>query len=207
MFKRVIKYSNKHFSLFKSIENITDLRQKPQISSSDICTSIMSILLSNLGSLNKFNQARDISFVGNIVGRVPSASTVARAADSMNLDYIREIAQSIYLKAKRSKMIEPYCGKWVGIIDGHEITSSNICKCRCCSIRNVSKIEGQVKLNYFHRYTAFILAGDKFAFMLDIEPIYPGEGELSSSGRLLSRVCKNYPKACEVVVGDGLYLN
>ena len=43
--------------------------------------------------------------------------------------------------------------------------------------------------------------------MLDIEPIYPGEGELTSSYRLLSRVCKNYPKAFEVAVGDGLYLN
>ena len=104
-------------------------------------------------------------------------------------------------------MIGPYRGKWIGIIDGHEICSSDICKCCHCSIRNVSKIEGQVKLNYFHRYTAFILAGPKFAFMIDIEPIYPGEGELTSSGRLLSRVCKNYPKAFEVVVGDGLYLN
>jgi hypothetical protein len=80
-------------------------------------------------------------------------------------------------------------------------------RCSLCSIRNVSKIEGQVKLNYYHRYTAFILAGPKFCFMLDIEPIYPGEGELSSSNRLLERVCRDYPKAFEVVTGDGLYLN
>ena len=43
--------------------------------------------------------------------------------------------------------------------------------------------------------------------MLDIEPIYPNEGELTSSGRLLERICAAYPKAFEVVVGDGLYLN
>ena len=42
--------------------------------------------------------------------------------------------------------------------------------------------------------------------MLDIEPIYPGEGELTSSLRLLRRVCKNYPKAFDVVAGDALYL-
>jgi len=207
MFKRILNYSNKYFSLFKNIKNISDLRAKPQIVASDICTSIISILFSNLGSLNKFNQAKDIAAVKNIVGRVPSASTVGRAADSIDLDCIREILKVIYLKAKRSKMIEAYCGRWIGIVDGHEICSSNIYKCSLCSIRNVSKIEGQVKLNYFHRYTAFILAGPKFAFMIDIEPIYPGEGELTSSGRLLSRVCKNYPKAFEVVVGDGLYLN
>jgi hypothetical protein len=97
-------------------------------------------------------------------------------------------------------MIGPYCGKWIGIIDGHEICSSDIYKC-CCSIRNVSKIEGQVKLNYYHRYTAFILAGPKFAFLLDIEPM------LNSSNRLLERVCRDYPKAFEAVSGDALYLN
>ena len=43
--------------------------------------------------------------------------------------------------------------------------------------------------------------------MLDIEPIYPGEGELTSSNRLLERGCRDYPKAFEAVTGDGLYLN
>ena len=207
MFARVIKYSNKHFGLSCLIDNITDLRVKPRISSADISSSILSILFSNLGSLNRFNQSRDNSAVSNLAFKVPSASTVGRAADTIDTDALREILKSIYLKAKRSKMIEAYLGKYVGIVDGHEICSSNIHRCAACSIRNVSKIEGEVKLNYYHRYTAFVLAGDKFAFMLDIEPIYAHEGELTSSYRLLERVCVNYPKAFEVVVGDGLYLN
>ena len=207
MFKRILNYSNKYFGLLDLIGSISDLRAKPQIACSDVATLIISILLSNLGSLNKFNQARDISSVGNIAGRVPSAATVGRAADSMDLDCLREILKSIYYKARRSKMIGPYYGKYIGIIDGHEICSSDIHRCKACSIRNVSKIEGEQKLNYYHRYTAFILAGQKFCFMLDIEPIYTGEGELTSSGRLLERVCRNYPRAFEVVAGDGLYLN
>ena len=43
-------------------------------------------------------------------------------------------------------------------------------------------------------------------FYLIFKPILPGEGELSSSYRLLNRVCKNYPKAFEVVAGDALFL-
>jgi hypothetical protein len=125
----------------------------------------------------------------------------------MDLDCLRQILKSIYLKAKRSKMIEPYLGKYIGIIDGHEICSSDIRWCSACSVRNVSKIEGEVKLNYFHRYTAFILAGPRFAFLLDIEPIYPYEGELISSNRLLERVCNTYPKAFDALTGDALYLN
>ena len=207
MFKRILNYSNKYFNLFSLIDNISDARAKPQITTPDISTSILSILFSNLGSLNKFNQLRDTSSIYNLAERIPSASTVARAADGIDIDCIRQILKSIYLKAKRSKMIESYLGRYIGIIDGHEICSSDIHWCSDCSIRNVSKVEGQIKLNYYHRYTAFILAGKKFAFMLDIEPIYPNEGELTSSSRLLTRVCKNYPKAFEAVIGDGLYLN
>src|SRR5450830_716519 len=124
----------------------------------------------------------------------------------MDLDHVREILKKVYQKAKRSKMFSGCSGNLIGIIDGHEICSSSIHKCNCCSTRDVSKIEGVVKLNYFHKYSAFILAGNDFALMLDIEPIYPGEGELTSSYRLLRRVCKNYPKAFEVVAGDALYL-
>jgi len=207
MLKKIIDYSNKYFNLFDLIEDITDLRANPQIACSDIAASIMSILFSNLGSLNKFNQTRDFSYAGNIAVKIPSASTVARSADTIDLNRLREILKSIYLKAKRSKMIQPFNGRYIGIIDGHEICSSDIHRCSLCSIRNVSKIEGVVKLNYYHRYTAFILAGQKFAFLLDIEPIYPLEGETTSALRLLDRVCINYPKAFEAVVGDGLYLN
>ena len=42
--------------------------------------------------------------------------------------------------------------------------------------------------------------------MLDIEPIIPGQGELTSAYRLLERVCAEYPKAFQVVAGDVLYL-
>ena len=207
MLKKIIDYSNKYFNLFDLISDISDLRANPQIACSDIAASIMSMLFSNLGSLNKFNQTRDFSYAGNIAVRIPSASTVARAADTIDLNYLREILKSIYLKAKRSKMIQPFNGRYIGIIDGHEICSSDLHRCGLCSVRNVSKIEGVVKLNYHHRYTAFILAGQKFAFLLDIEPIYPLEGELTSALRLLDRVCINYPKAFEAVAGDGLYLN
>jgi len=207
MLKKIINYSNKYFKLFDLISDISDLRAKPQIACSDIATSIMSILFSNIGSLNKFNQSRDFSYAGNIASRIPSASTVARSTDTIDLDRLRKILKTIYLKAKRSKMIEAFNGRYVGIVDAHENCSSDLHRCKDCSVRNVSKIEGMVKLNYYHRYTTFILAGSKFCFMLDIEPVYPGEGELTSALRLLNRVCLNYPKAFEVVTGDGLYLN
>ena len=166
MFKRIIDYSNKYFKLFDLIKNTSDARAKPQIATSDIASSILSILFCSLGSLNKFNTSREISYASNIAAKVPSASTIARVSDTIDLEYLRQILKSIYSKAKRSKMIEPYCGKYIGVLDGHEICSSDIHWCSQCSARNVSKVEGVVKLNYYHRYTAFILVGPRFCFML-----------------------------------------
>jgi len=57
MFKRIIKYSNKHFSLFKKLASITDKRIKPRIDTIKIVTVVICMQFSNLGSLNSLTQA------------------------------------------------------------------------------------------------------------------------------------------------------
>ena len=142
-------------------------------------------MLSNLGSLNQLKAVSEMSDTYS-----PSVSTIARSADTMDLDCLREILKGVYLSSRRKKMLDGICGRSIGILDGHEVTSSNIYKCKSCRIRNVSNIEGVVKLNYYHSFVAFILAGKRFATMLDIEPILPGQGELTAAYRLLERVCR-----------------
>ena len=78
MFKRIINYSNKYFDLFNLIADVTDKRAKPQISPSDVSSSILYMLFSNLGSLNKFSIAKAILGEDNF----PSAATIARSSDS-----------------------------------------------------------------------------------------------------------------------------
>jgi len=197
MFKKIIKYSNERFSLFKNLSLITDKRKKPRIATIKIVTAIICMQLSNLGSLNSLSLTS---------GKYPSVSTMARSADCMDLEKIRNVAAGIYKRARKQKMLSAYCGMWVGIVDGHEVTVSEFCKCGHCRKRNVSKIEGVIKYQYYHSFTSFILAGPEFSFTLDIEPIVPGESEITSAYRLLERVCKTYPKAFEVVIGDALYL-
>jgi hypothetical protein len=199
MFKRIIKYCCKCFNLFKIIDSVSDKRLKPQIGTVKIVTAILAMQFSNLGSLNNLSQALSS-------GKYPSVSTIARVADTMNLDEIRNAGRAIYQKARKSKMLSKCYGRWIGIIDGHEITTSKYCKCSHCKSRIVTKKNKVKEYQYYHQFTAFILAGPDFCFILDIEPVLPGEGEITSSYRLLERICKNYPKAFEVVIGDGLYL-
>ena len=166
MFKRIIKYSSKHFSLFKKLTFIADGRIKPRINTIKIVTAIICMQLSNLGSLNSMSLAL-------ASGKYPSVSTIARSADSMDLETIRNVAANIYKRARKQKMLSAYCGMWVGIVDGHEVTASEFCKCSHCRKRKLKDKDGKVKYQYYHSFTAFILAGPDFSFTLDIEPILP----------------------------------
>jgi len=203
MYRKLIAYSNKIFNLFSIIASITDGRLKPQIPTVKIVAAIIIMHFTNQGSLNNLSQ--EIAFK-NLKKDIPSVSTIARTADTMNLEEIRGVGIEIYAKARKKKMLDPCYEMWVGVIDGHEQITSPYCKCPYCKSRTVTKKGGVKEIQYYHEFTAFILAGPKVSFILDIEPILPGEGEISSSYRLLSRVCKNYPKAFKIVIGDGLYL-
>lgn len=203
MFKRLIKYSNKIFDLFTAIASVTDQRIKAQIPTAKAAAAIIVMHFTNQGSLNNFSQ--EIAFK-KLKADIPSISTIARVADTMDLGKIRAVGLKIYKKARAAMMLEPCHGMWVGVVDGHEQITSSYCKCKYCKTRTVTRKDGIKDIQYYHEFTAFILAGPKVSFILDIEPILPKEGEISSAYRLIERVCRNYPKAFSVVIGDGLYL-
>ena len=197
MFRAIIRYSNKRFGLLKRLKEVTDKRIKAQISTAEVAVAIFSLQIANQGSLHNFSQSV----------KTPSVSTIARSADTMDLDKIREVGLEIYKKARKSKMLTPYLSQLIGIVDGKEITTSQYCKCGHCKRRKLKDKDGKLKYQYYHQVTVFILATNDFSFTLDIEPILPGEGEVRSSYRLIERVLANYPKAFSIIIGDGLYLN
>ncbi len=203
MFRKLIRYSNKIFDLFTIIASVTDERIKAQIPTVKIVAAIIIMHFTNQGSLNSLSQ--EIAFK-KLKACVPSVSTIARTADTMDLEEIRRVGLAIYKKARAKKMLKSYHGMWVGVVDGHEQITSAYCKCEYCKSRTVTRKDGVKDIQYYHEFTAFILAGPKISFILDIEPILPKEGEITSAYRLIERVCKNYPKAFSVVIGDGLYL-
>jgi len=203
MFKKLIRYSNKIFDLFSVIASVTDKRIRPQIPTVKAVTAVIIMYFTNQGSLNGLSQ--EIAYK-RLKGFFPSVSTIARSADSMDLDGVREVGIDIYKKARAKKMLSAVSGMWVGVVDGHEQITSSYCKCKYCRERTITRKDGIKDIQYYHQFVAFILAGPKVSFMIDIEPILPGEGEITSAYRLIERVCRNYPKAFYAVIGDGLYL-
>ena len=163
MFRRIINYCSKYFGLFEELVYVTDRRIKPQILTIKILAAIVFIHIANLGSLNSFSQSKTSK------SKLPSVSTIARVADKVDIDSIRDVAAHVYKISRAKKMIEPYLGQYIAIIDAHEITTSQYCKCSQCRKRK-RKIKNGIKYEYYHS-TALILAGGKYSFVLDIEPI------------------------------------
>jgi len=65
-------------------------------------------------------------------------------------------------------MLSDCYGMWAGVVDAHKQITTPSCKCSYCKKRTVTKKGGVKEVQYYHQFTAFILAGPKISFILDI---------------------------------------
>jgi hypothetical protein len=94
--------------------------------------------------------------------------------------------------------------KFALIVDGHESSCSYLRTCDKCLERVISTDKGD-RSQYYHRYCLAMLWCDGFYLPLDLEPQLPGEDEVACAVRLLERVLKEYPRAFDLILADGLY--
>ena len=141
-----------------------------------------------------------------IGGPLPSADTMGRVVGCMKPDEARSLLADQYRGLARQKALPPLvAGMRVLVLDGHEAPGSYLRCCDGCSSRQVKTREG-ARTQYFHKYVAAsLICGGDMTLVLDVEPIGPGEGELTAARRLLARVTEHYPRAFDVVLGDALY--
>ena len=159
------------------------------------------MFLARLGSLNALEQERD-AWARRRLERLASADTIGRVFSLIRTEDLRGFVRDLYGRLKRNKALERLHGPSVLILDGHESSASFRRRCPGCLARRLS--DG--RLQFYHRLVLAILPGKTFPFLLDLEPQRPGEDEVGCAMRLLARVLKTYPRAFDLVVGDGLYL-
>lgn len=161
--------------------------------------------------MNQFEEGKNKKFwsksliKSKIVGKddkIPSVDSIGRISCGIDRNNLMTILKELLPKLKRQKV---FFGKGIGIIDGHEVTKSKHRKCEYCLTREINTKYGKIT-EYYHKYSYFMLVYGKYKMLLDIEPVLPGEGELTASKRLLKRVCKNYGRFFDIVLVDGLYL-
>jgi len=157
------------------------------------------MVLARLGSLHALEQDKGNPFWRRRLERsLPSADTIGRVFTLVDHALLRRLLRSLYERLKRNKALDGT----VLVLDGHETTASFLRCCPGCSQRQTS--DG--RLQFYHRLVAGLLVGGRVPFLLDVELQRKGEDEVGCALRLLGRLVRDYPRAFDLVVADGLYL-
>jgi hypothetical protein len=190
------------------LDAIRDTRRRAQIPTKVIVRGVVVMFLCRLGSLNALAQSRPCRFWDKWLGRaLPSADTIGRVCTRLEPEDVRALAHQLYSRFKRTKALAPPDhGLMAAILDGHESHASFRRHCSGCLERVLHTSQGD-RIQYYHRHVTLQLVGRDSYLILDIEPQWPGEDEVAAALRLLERVLQAYPRAFDVVIGDGLYAN
>jgi len=202
----VLAYARKVLGWEELLDAVKDARTAPQIPTRTILRSAAVMFLGRLGSLNALEQSGPSRFWEKWLGRsLPSADTVSRACHSMDEAGLRALIHHLYSRLKRMKALDPpFHRLMVGILDAHESHATYLRHCPGC-LERVIRTPQEERIQYYHRHVSFLLAGRDFYLLLDVEPLRPGEDEVTAALRLLERVLAVYLRAFDVILGDGLY--
>ncbi|HWT83481.1 MAG TPA: transposase, partial [Candidatus Methylomirabilis sp.] len=208
MLRRALAYAGKLLDIESMMDRLRDVaRQEPRIPAARVGRAALVMFLSRLGSFNALEQSGDKGFWQQwLRGAMPSADSMGRVAGGIeDLEPLRQGNVQLYARLKRMKALPaPGHGLMLGVFDGHETHATRRRCCPGCLTRTLTTKSGEV-LEYYHRLVSMVLVGEGICFELDAEPMKAGEDEVAAALRLYDRVLKNYPRAFDVVGGDGLY--
>jgi len=183
-----------------------DSRPRPQIPTAVVVRAVFLMMAARMGSLHALEQEQaNRGWPGWLGAVLPSADTVGRVFARMALESLRLAIRTLYGRFRRNKVLGKTHGHSVLIVDGHESSSSYFRCCPGCLERILHTHDGD-RVQFYHRDVLAMLSGERFPFLLDVEPQRKGEDEVSCALRLLGRVLRDYPRAFDLVVADGLYL-
>jgi hypothetical protein len=204
MLRRILGYARQRLGLEDLLEhNIHDSRKQPRIAGTVIARSALVMMLTRLGSFNALEQTRSSRFWRD--SSPPSADTMGRVCGQMDLAGLRAIQHGIYERLKRGKALAPPPhGLILAVLDGHESHATFRRHCCTCLERTIHTKEGD-RIQYYHRHVTISLVSARVRLLLDAEPVQKGEDEVAAATRLFDRVVAAYPRAFDVVGGDGLY--
>ena len=206
MLRRLLRYSEIRYDLTALLARVTDHRPQPQIPTATIVRGAVVMALARLGSLHALEQTRQAAFWRRWVGgALASADTTGRVFAHLDIETLRLALRQLYHQLRRNKGVRPTpAGVVALILDGHEAHASFRRCCAGCLVRHVSTTHGE-RAQYYHRHVTAVLWHQEGLLLLDLEPQQPGEDEVATATRLLTRVLTHFPRAFSMILADGLY--
>ena len=203
----MLKYAVKVFALDKHWAKTRDSRSAPRIPAPVFPMLWFVMFAARLPSFNALRQLRRSKGLNRWLGtrKLPSAKELAIVSESADPGVLRDILGSVMHRLRRNKVLRARHGLMLAAIDGHE-THWSYKRCHDTSLQRVLTVDGREVVQYYTRFTVFQIIGDGFYFLLDLEPVLPGEDEPASAARLLQRVLADYPRCFDVLTCDAIYL-
>jgi hypothetical protein len=205
LLSRMLAYSQKIFGLLDQLESLKDNRAKPEIPAHVFPKALLILWLARLPSLNALDQFRaQSSFRRFLRQAMPCGDQIANVSEVFDVPGLRSILGQMHHRLVRNKVLLAFRGHRLAVVDGHEINCSYDRCCHECQQRRI-KVNGEKRLQYYHRAVVFMLAGPSFFFLMDFEILRPKEDEGTAALRLISRVMEQHPRSFDILLGDGLY--
>ncbi len=190
---------------------VSDRRLEPRISTATVVKAALGLFWARLGSLNAWALVAGARFWKHWLEEPPcSADSLGRIHALLDAEELRRGIHHVYARLKRNKALPDHPGLGVAVLDGHESHASYRRHCRGCLQRTIHAATSD-RTQYYHRQVTLMLLPaapprrPAIRLLLDHEPQRPGEDEVDAALRLLARVLGAYPRAFDVVLGDGLY--
>jgi hypothetical protein len=205
MLRRALAYGQKIFGLDRELGALVDKRTKPQIPARVFARALLILWLCRVPSFHAL-EAVGRRGVGRRFLRhgMPGADQLANISEILDVPGLRATLQRMYKRLVRNKVLQPFRGHRLAVIDGHEINASYRRCCPACQKRRIT-VNGQKRIQYYHRVVVLMLVGPNFHFLLDLELLRSHDDEGSAALRLLKRVLKTCPRSFDILLGDGLY--
>lgn len=194
------------FAVRTHIKAMRDSRTRPRIKTPTVIASVLVMMLSRLGSFNALEQTKSCFFWKEEGGQLPSADTIGDVVAQLELEDVRITLKHVYHRLKRNKALKPLFpdSGFAVILDGHESSASYKQCCCGCLHRKVETTSGTA-IQFYHRHVMAVLLCRDFVLLLDLEMQRPGEDEVAAATRLLERLFRDYPRAFDTIIADGLY--
>lgn len=208
MFSRLTKYLERTWDFKETVSAVKDTRHYCKIPASAVFLSSFGMFATRLGSFNALEIELKLpnrweSWVGSVK---PSADTLGYVLERFDIEALRQRLVWINHQMKRKKILKSKTPCYLcAALDGHELFASFKRHCPECLERVIETKEGH-KVQYYHRIVMLQIIHAWPPLILDIEPIYPGEGEVVAAERLLERAKKLYPRFFDILSVDALYL-